>query len=189
MHSFLNIHIQFGFLVIVALSLFVIPIQWVAGWLFAAILHELSHILAMQIMRIKIVSVTLKQSGAVIKTEAIMPYQELLCALCGPLGGFVTFILMRRLFPQTALCALVQAAYNLIPIYPLDGGRALRCAFACILGREHAKLLSNCISVACIVLVAAITIYILCQCDGKLIAVILIILLGALISKYFLQRE
>ena len=189
MHSFLNIHIQFGFLVIVALSLFVIPMQWVVGWLFAAILHELSHIMAMQIMRIKIVSVTLKQSGAVIKTEAMMPYQELLCALCGPLGGLVTFILTRRSFPQVALCALVQAAYNLIPIYPLDGGRALRCAFASILGSECAMLLSNCISVACIVLVAVITVCILCQCDGKLIAIILIVLLVALISKYFLQRE
>jgi len=189
MHSFLNIHIQFGFLVIVALSLFVIPMQWVVGWLFAAILHELSHIMAMQIMRIKIVSVTLKQSGAVIKTEAMMPYQELLCALCGPLGGLVTFILTRRSFPQVALCALVQAAYNLIPIYPLDGGRALRCAFACILGSECAMLLSNCISVACIVLVAVITVCILCQWDGKLIAIILIVLLVALISKYFLQRE
>jgi Zn-dependent protease len=189
MHSFLNIHIQFGFLVIVALSLFVIPIQWVAGWLFAAIIHELSHISAMQIMRIKIVSITLKQSGAVIKTEAMVPFQEFICALCGPLSGFVTFILMRRLFPQAALCALVQAAYNLIPIYPLDGGRALRCAFASILEIEHAKLLSNCISVACIVLVAVITVYILCKCDGKLITIILIVLLVALISKYFLQRE
>lgn len=50
--------------------------------------------------------------------------REVLCALAGPLGGFLLLFLLHSA-PRIALCAFVQSVCNLIPVYPLDGGRAL----------------------------------------------------------------
>ena len=52
--------------------------------------------------------------------------QEFFCALTGPLGGLCLLPFLRWI-PRIAICAGVQSLYNLLPVYPLDGGRALRC--------------------------------------------------------------
>ena len=52
--------------------------------------------------------------------------QELLCAMAGPVGGMF-LLFLGKWYPELALCALAQSCYNLIPVYPLDGGRILKC--------------------------------------------------------------
>ena len=51
--------------------------------------------------------------------------RELLAVLAGPAGSLLLLSLYRVL-PRVAVCAAVQGFYNLLPIEPLDGGRALR---------------------------------------------------------------
>ena len=55
------------------------------------------------------------------------PVQEALSALAGPAGSFL-MLLLCRVFPEAALWGTVQGLFNLLPVYPLDGGRVLRCA-------------------------------------------------------------
>ena len=55
------------------------------------------------------------------------PLQELFCALAGPAAG-AAVILLWRIFPEAAAAAAVQTAFNLLPVYPLDGGRAVQAA-------------------------------------------------------------
>lgn len=106
----------------------------------SVLLHELSHSLVAKAKKIEVESITLFFFGGVagITREDIEPIPELLMALAGPLfslllagvfygiylldgSGFwtaVTYYLARLNF--------VLAIFNLIPGFPLDGGRAFR---------------------------------------------------------------
>ena len=49
------------------------------------------------------------------------------------------FLLSGRL-PRLALCALIHSAYNLIPIYPMDGGRVVENLLLLLLPRYGAHI-------------------------------------------------
>lgn len=112
------------FFICFSVFLLVIPIKWMLAWIAAAILHELFHILALKLCGFQILSVSLGTMGAKIDTDAETGVKSILCALAGPMAGFLLLLFARRI-PMIALCGLFQSAANLLPIYPLDGGRAL----------------------------------------------------------------
>src|SRR5438876_1372925 len=112
--------------------------------LFASVLvHELGHCLVAMRYRIPIAQITLFIFGgmAQIRREAPTPKAEFLIAIAGPIVSVVVglgFWLLAALTgsrPElTALSEhlrninLVLATFNLVPGYPLDGGRVLRAA-------------------------------------------------------------
>lgn len=69
------------------------------------------------------------------------PGRELLCVLAGPAVSF-SLLALARFFPRIAICGLVQGIYNLLPIYPLDGGKALRCMVS-LLRKHRLRLFSR----------------------------------------------
>lgn len=109
--------------------------------LFAGVLlHELAHSLVSIRRKIKVESITLFIFGGVssIEREPQDPTSELLIALAGPLvslviAGFSYLIatfspepISSALFSYLFWINLVLAGFNLIPAFPLDGGRVLR---------------------------------------------------------------
>lgn len=103
----------------------IFPFQWIVSWFFAAGIHELCHYVALRLCKVNVSHIKIGILGAVITTEQITSGAvEMLCALAGPAGGLILLI-FARLLPSVAICALFQSLYNLLPIYPLDGGRAL----------------------------------------------------------------
>ena len=122
---------------------------WVLGvvaalLLFASVLvHELGHCLVALRYRIPIAQITLFIFGgmAQIRREAPTPKAEFLIAIAGPIvsvGVGLCFWLLAAL-PRAPLeltavsehlrnINLVLAIFNLVPGYPLDGGRVLRAA-------------------------------------------------------------
>ena len=135
--------IKFGisFYVCVVLFLFLLPIQIVLGWLISIVVHEMCHYVALRIFRIPIYNMVIKWNGVFIETGTMTFLQEFASAISGPMGG-ATLVLLGRWMPYTAICALIHTTYNLLPIFPLDGGRALRAAACYLLGGTKGLKLS-----------------------------------------------
>src|SRR3989344_6139528 len=106
----------------------------------SVLLHELSHSLVARIYKIKVDSITLFFFGGVagIDREDLKPRSEFFMAIAGPLFSFLLaglFYLLYRLDGNSLLTAvsaylyqlnLVLGLFNLVPGFPLDGGRAFR---------------------------------------------------------------
>ena len=121
----MNISADRGFFPVLARMLLLYPVRFLVGVLLAALIHELGHLLALKIAGGRVLSIRLRSFGARIEAAPMSPGRTALCALAGPAAGALT-IFAYKTFPELALAGLVQTVFNLLPVYPLDGGRALR---------------------------------------------------------------
>jgi len=120
---------------------------WISGALAALLLfasvafHELAHSYVAQKYKLTIESITLFIFGGVaqLKGDPPHPRAEFWIAIAGPLSSFflsaLFFLLMintaggtRALFAYVAQINLILGIFNLIPGFPMDGGRVLRSA-------------------------------------------------------------
>lgn len=113
--------------IIGALLILTLPLDWILSALAAAIFHELCHVLVIYLLGGSIRGIRIGVSGAVIDAAIWGKGRELLCAIAGPSGSLLLASLC-HIFPKAALCAFLQGLFNLLPIYPLDGGRILQCS-------------------------------------------------------------
>ncbi len=112
--------------VLAAMMILVLPLRWIAAAMLAALIHELSHFAAVKLCGGNVQSLNIGKRGAVMCADTLSRPETIICVLAGPLGSLSLLLFLRR-FPRIAFCGLVQGTYNLLPLYPLDGGRALRC--------------------------------------------------------------
>ncbi len=102
-------------------------LSWTGLWIGAVGLHELGHILALLLLKVPVYSGRVSLAGACIDTGAMTYGQEMVAALAGPMVGLLP-LLFWKYIPQFAIVSLLLSLINLLPLYPLDGGRALACA-------------------------------------------------------------
>ena len=103
-----------------------VPVNWVLSSVCAAMVHELFHMAAVRLGGGKIRSLRIGVFGTRIDTDPMTGLAEFVSILAGPAGSFL-LMLFYPWIPRIAICAGVQGLFNLLPIYPLDGGRLLRC--------------------------------------------------------------
>jgi Zn-dependent protease/predicted transcriptional regulator len=111
----------------------------------SVLVHELAHAVVSQARGIRVQDITLFLFGGATraKVDSRGPGDEFLIAVVGPLtsgllaglfgivaglGGDVLSAPLAGVFRDLALTNLLLAAFNLVPGFPLDGGRLLRSA-------------------------------------------------------------
>lgn len=129
-----------------ALMVLILPLPWLLAIVLAVAIHEICHLICLKVCRVCVYGIRIGLHGAAIETAAMSPFQELVCAAAGPMGSFLCLFFVRS-FPMLAICGLFQGIYNLLPVYPLDGGRMLH-AVAAGIAPMHAdkicKIASHC---------------------------------------------
>lgn len=168
--------VRFGFYVTVVLALFIVPLQWVCAWYTAILFHELLHFCAIRICGCRIYQIQLSHHGAIMETEELSDLQSLFCALAGPLAG-ILLLLTAKWFPRLAVCGLIQSLYNLLPIIPLDGGRALRGFLCGVLKLRSGETIAHRIGGGLLILLFAGALYAVVRLQLGFLLLIFVILL------------
>ena len=117
--------IEPGVYIEIATMLLVIPISWVFSWFCAVLLHEFCHCLSLYLLGYRIFEIRFRSVGAEIICSPTTTFHGILCTAAGPVGSLFA-LLFSAIIPQFSLCALFQTVLNLIPVFPLDGGRIVR---------------------------------------------------------------
>ncbi len=120
------------------------------AFLTAALAHELGHLAALLCLRAEVRRVRLTFAGPVLEyAAALTPGQEALAAAAGPVGGLLfaagCFAAGTPYFRYAGLVALLGTAFNLLPAYPLDGGRLARLLLETSFPAETAARLTRAI--------------------------------------------
>ena len=145
-----DIRVNASFWLLVLLAAIVSPLTVVAAILTAAALHELGHLAVMRYYGVSVKRFRLTALGAELDapTLARLPYgRELIITLAGVTVNLFCAILLALL--GFAGAHLVLAAFNLLPVVPLDGARALCLALSFFLGPTAGDRVTAAVSLAC----------------------------------------
>ena len=112
------------------------------------VIHEMGHALVGIILGYKLDKITFYPYGGI--TTFNLPLniplkEELMILLAGPIMQIIGYFILNP-FYDIKLYHYTLLIFNLLPIYPLDGGRILKSILCLIKGRKRAESLINKIS-------------------------------------------
>lgn len=113
---------------------FLLPLRWCVRLALAVVVHELGHVAALVLCGAEVYGLRMEACGLALR--------------CAPPEGAVRtiaaglFCILRGLgYPEGADLSLLYACANLLPVLPLDGGRALEAAVTALAGERAAERL------------------------------------------------
>lgn len=169
----ISIFVEPSFLVLLGLFVVLdldrkIPLRlallWIPVVFLSVLLHELGHALMISLFKHGPSTITLSGFGGVTRNQRTSrPWQDILISLAGPLVSIGIALAAALLFRESAfirrdpmLAAMLPilvwanrswAIFNLLPIYPLDGGQVIRNFFLMITSPQRSFALSSVTSI------------------------------------------
>ena len=189
----MRFRIDLKIFVFLLLFYFTKQIEIYAMIMFFAIIHEFGHLLAGLILGMKPEKMDIMPYGISISFKLmprdynnkilngnLLEIKKIFVAIAGPLTNLLIMVICYNLNIDLFTKAIIIYAnlllilFNLLPLYPLDGGRILKGILHIIFGKQKAERYINNISFASIMtltIIASITIYM-----AKNIAIFLIVI-------------
>jgi len=121
------------------------------------ILHEMAHIVVGMILNLKLEKIEIMPFGLSVSfhKNSDNKIKEIFVALAGPLMSLALAVLCIRI--EFVYSNIIILIFNLIPIYPLDGGRIIKGILHIIVGSEMSEYLINKISNVTIIILTIIS--------------------------------
>ncbi len=133
-----------------------LTVVWLSVGFVSILVHELGHALAARGFGLDVLDITFHGVGGQTRHGVPdRPWKSLVIALAGPFAGFVLMALAllawqlpvpSRLQPFVDWAVwinLIWGIFNLLPVYPLDGGRALASFLAMFMGQLKAYTIAG----------------------------------------------
>lgn len=156
-----------------------------------ALIHELSHLVCGMILGFKADTLKVMPLGFSIEFETVVEdynkkvvksnmitVKKIIVALAGPLINLliVIFGIMFNIDSNIIYSNLLILIFNLIPIYPLDGGRILKNVFKIFLGNRKANRYTNLVTnIFTIILTMLASILILIYKNIAILAILIVV--------------
>ena len=120
---------------------FLLPLRWCARLALTVTVHELGHVAALILCGAQVCGLRMEGCGLVLRcTPPEGALRTVTAALAGPAAGAGLFCILRGLgYIACAELSLLFSCVNLLPVLPLDGGRALYAALAALAGERAAE--------------------------------------------------
>lgn len=162
-----------------------------------AIVHELGHLVCGILLGLRVNTMQIMPFGVSVYFEDYSHtylYKKIIIAIAGPLTNFIIVLIGGYLeWNELVIYSNVLiGAFNLIPIYPLDGGRILKYVIEIKQTKQYAENIIHMVSNVLIIFLTAISSIGIMLLHNIAIVIILIYLWAMVISenkKYKLRKR
>jgi len=184
----IRVHFSLLFSLVVAYYVFspitllrgLLVILWLMGFILSIFLHELAHALAARRVGVGAKSIVIWLLGGftVLNREPEKPSQRLIIDVAGPFMTALLVLLFSITYFGTvnnppsflsyiyswlclalAVTNLILFIFNILPVYPLDGGNILHALMEMLFGKSNANLITMIVSVPVLFALIAFGIY------------------------------